>query len=82
MGSVPRWYTFRSHYWYIIPCPSIMAEGAQKPALVLEEDAQHLGDREDYLTMGNIHKEFFPQRGLPQSKHFSTTSRMTGRKKP
>lgn len=22
MGSVPRWYTFRSHYWYIIPCPS------------------------------------------------------------
>jgi len=22
MGSVPRWYTFRSHYWYSIPCPS------------------------------------------------------------
>jgi len=24
MGSVPRWYTFRSHYWYIIPCPSTL----------------------------------------------------------
>lgn len=26
MGSVPRWYTFRSHYWYIIPCPSTEAQ--------------------------------------------------------
>ena len=29
MGSVPRWYTFRSHYWYIIPCPSTAARDAR-----------------------------------------------------
>ena len=38
-------------------CP---AELPQEPALVLEEDPQHLGDGEDHLAVGNIQKKFFP----------------------
>jgi hypothetical protein len=39
---------------------SRLAERAQEPALALEENAQHLGNREDNLAVGDIQKECLP----------------------
>jgi len=39
---------------------SCLTKIPQKPALVLEEDAQHLRDSEDDLAVGNIQKKLIP----------------------
>jgi len=39
---------------------SCLAKIPQKPALVLKEDAQHLGDGKDHLTVGDIQQELLP----------------------
>ena len=49
---------------------SAAAKIAHKLALELEEEAQHLGDREDHLAMGDIQKEFFPHPLAPFLKAF------------
>jgi hypothetical protein len=43
----------------------------QEPALVLEEDPQHLGDGKDDLAMGDIQKECLPHPLAPFLKAFS-----------
>ena len=41
---------------------------AQEPALELEENPQHLGDREDHLTMRDVEKERLPHPLTPLLK--------------
>jgi len=41
---------------------------SEKPALVFEEDAQHLGDGKDLLAMRHIEKEIFPHPFAPLLK--------------
>ena len=43
----------------------------QEPALVLEEDPQHLGDGKDDLAMGDIQKECLPHPLAPFLKAFN-----------
>ena len=47
----------------------------EKPALVLEEDPQPLGDGEDDLAMGNIQKERLPHPLAPFLKPFGMARR-------
>jgi len=47
---------------------SRLAELARKLAFVPKKDPQHLGDREDDLTVGDIKKEFLAQSLIPLLK--------------
>lgn len=50
-----------------------LAELAQKPALILEEDAQHPGDGEDDLAVRHIQEELLPHPLAPFLKAFGMT---------
>jgi len=52
---------------------SCLAKVPQKPALVAEEDAQHLGDGKDHLTVGDIQDELLPHPLAPLLKALGMT---------
>ena len=52
---------------------SCLAKISQKPALVAEEDAQHLGDGKDHLAVGDIQDELLPHPLAPLLKALGMT---------
>jgi hypothetical protein len=50
-----------------------IAELPKKPALILEEDAQHLGDDKDDLAVGNIQEQCLPHPFAPLLQAFGMT---------
>jgi len=51
------------------------AEITQKPPMILEENPQHLGNREDDLPMQNIPKQPFPHPLAPDLNTLGLTGR-------